>query len=71
MIHQLIAMALRQRFVVLAVSAVAIVGGIWAFRARPVRRDWRWAGRTVLRPAFLFQHHLAANAAAIMKDVHA
>jgi len=36
MIHQLIAMALRQRFVVLAASVVAIVGGIWAFHALPV-----------------------------------
>jgi cobalt-zinc-cadmium resistance protein CzcA len=36
MIHQLIAFALRQRFLVLTVAIVAIVAGIWAFRELPV-----------------------------------
>ena len=36
MIHKLIAIALRQKFVVLALALATIVGGIWAFRSLPV-----------------------------------
>ena len=36
MIHKLIQVALRQRFVVLAISLAVLAGGIWAFRALPV-----------------------------------
>ncbi|HEX4423336.1 MAG TPA: CusA/CzcA family heavy metal efflux RND transporter [Kofleriaceae bacterium] len=36
MVHQLIAFALRQRFVVLVTATVAVLAGIWAFRALPI-----------------------------------
>ena len=36
MIHKLIAMALRQRFVVLVAALLTIAGGIWAFHGLPV-----------------------------------
>ncbi|HEX3474586.1 MAG TPA: CusA/CzcA family heavy metal efflux RND transporter [Kofleriaceae bacterium] len=36
MIHKLIAMALRQRFMVLVTGLVTIAGGIWAFHGLPV-----------------------------------
>jgi heavy metal efflux system protein len=36
MIHQLITLALRQRFVVLVAGMIAIAGGIWAFHTLPV-----------------------------------
>ncbi|HEY6034783.1 MAG TPA: efflux RND transporter permease subunit, partial [Kofleriaceae bacterium] len=36
MIHQLIGFALRQKFVVLALSLATLAGGVWAFHALPV-----------------------------------
>ncbi len=36
MIHQLIALALRQKFVVIAASIAVLIGGFWAFQTMPV-----------------------------------
>src|SRR5512135_1190575 len=36
MIHQLIGFALRQKFVILALSLATLVAGAWAFHALPV-----------------------------------
>ena len=36
MIHKLIAVALRQRFVVIAAAIATLIAGIWAFRTMPV-----------------------------------
>ena len=36
MIHKLIRIALRQKFVILALALATLVGGVWAFHALPV-----------------------------------